>query len=374
MSSPPYKLRLISFSDVHLGCARVSTPRIIANLDRELCNDAVLRDLDLIVLAGDLYDRLLSMNYKHLPIIDRWIARFLRLCKKHDVVVRILEGTPSHDWKQPHRFLTINEVGEIGADLIYIDELTIRYEERFNMNFLFVPDAIHHDPNVILAQCHELLAAKRLDKVDFAFMHGQFDFQLPEHLMLPKHDSQAYMDIVKYLIFVGHVHTYSYKERIFAQGSFDRTGHGQEEPKGYLRATLYENDTYDVKFVENKEAHQFVTVDCTGLDIDATFQKAIEAAKNADDTAFIRIQADHGNPILRSQDALYLQFPTVVWSTKENKRAKESSFDRLEEKLDYVPVIINRENVSALLHERIQPLGLDAVVMESINRQLAELA
>src|SRR5690606_24238089 len=103
-----------------------------------------------------------------------------------DVAVRVLEGTPSHDREQSKRFVVINEsVGKIGADLVYIDELSIRYEERFDMNLLFVPDELNHDPNITLAQVQELMAERNLEKVDFAFMHGQFEYQLPSHVKAP---------------------------------------------------------------------------------------------------------------------------------------------------------------------------------------------
>ena len=74
-----------------------------------------------------------------------------------------------------------------------------------------------------------------LTKVDYAVMHGQFDYQLPKHITgMPRHDSQKYLDIVKHYIFIGHIHTHSVYDRIIAQGSFDRLTHGQEEPKGYV--------------------------------------------------------------------------------------------------------------------------------------------
>src|ERR1700739_1745074 len=94
------KLNIASISDVHLGASRTPTTGILKNLRAAFPDNEETAQLDLICFVGDVFDTLLTLNYDDLVAIKLWINDFLRLCAKHDIVVYVLEGTPSHDWWQ----------------------------------------------------------------------------------------------------------------------------------------------------------------------------------------------------------------------------------------------------------------------------------
>lgn len=372
MKSKNFEFAVIS--DIHLGSKRNTSEEIIANLDREFKDDSEFAKLDLIVLAGDVFDSLL--NSVDVLVIDVWIARFLSLCKKHDVSVRVLKGTPSHDWEQSCRFVYINEkVSNIGADLIYINDLSIWYEEKFDMNFLFVPDEWSATTEQTLSQVRDLLKNKGLEKVDYAWMHGNFDYQIPEHIKIQKHDSKAYLEIVKHLIFIGHIHTYSNYDRIYAQGSFDRMGHGEEEPKGYLRVTRYPDGHHEVRFIENKGAKKFVTLNYTGLDVETIISKAKEDTADLPQGSYVRIQAEYQNPIFTNMDVLVRAVPHCSWSKlpKDNDDKESLEVTSSDDDDTYIPIEIHRGNIRELLIDRLKTLPVESIVHDRAIEYLDEI-
>lgn len=366
------KFRLAVASDIHFGHRRVPAAFIAENWFKYV-TDELMASLDMFVLAGDVYDRLLALNNHQVYDIDRWIYRFCVMCKQHDVTLFILEGTESHDREQSERFVLINEaIGKVGAKIRYIRDLTVWYEERFDMNFLFVPDEWHHDPKETLRQVHTLLETKHLTQVDFSFMHGNFGYQLPLVSNAPKHDEQSYLDITKHLIFIGHVHTRSQYERIHAQGSFDRLKHNEEEAKGFLVTTLYENGQTEVEFIENLTAKRFDTIDCLGLTVEETLTKARHHADQLPNDSYLRLYVDKTNPIVKNLNLLKAQYPLLTWSLKEDEGEPEDQVFEIKRDLDYQPVYITPDNVLGLVQQRLSPT-LPPDLANTITVKLNEL-
>lgn len=363
----------VVLSDIHVGNPRNPSEDIIANLNREFKDDQRFAELDMIFIAGDVFDNLL--NSVDVIVIDVWIAKFLSLCKKHNVALRVLKGTPSHDWEQSSRFVYINEqISKIGADLVYFQDLSIWYEERFDMNFLFVPDEWSGSTEQTFSQVRDLLKKKGLKQVDYAIMHGNFEYQLPSHLKIQKHDSRSYLEIVKHLIFIGHIHTYSQFDRIYAQGSFDRMGHGEEEPKGYLRVTRYPDGHHDVRFIENKGAKRFVTLDYTGLDVETIIQKAKVDTEELPQGSFVRITAEYKNSIFTNMDVLNRAVPHCHWTKnpKDISQAERLENEAVEEDI-YIPIEIHKGNIKELITERLKSLSIESVVFNKSIQYLNEI-
>ena len=364
-------LKFAVASDIHLGHKTVSADFIIENLERAFPDNAETAALDIIFLAGDVFDKLLNMANPAWPDVLLWASRFLKLCKKHNILLRVLEGTPSHDWRQSNIFPVMNKATDAGADLKYVKTLSIEHIEQYGITVLYVPDEWENDTEKTLAQVRELLKAQGLDKVDFAIMHGQFEFQLPPHVAAQKHDSQAYLSLVRELICIGHVHEYSTFDRIIAQGSFDRLNHGTEIAKGHVRVS-YTNGERSVTFVENHGAKRFDTLDCMGLSLAETLTKINEHAATLPKGSHIRIEADKGSPIFSHMTILdghhpFIRFSKLVRGEVGKKSAIAESF-----KDDYVPMRIDSDNVVALLTERMQKRGLPPEVLRASAAILKE--
>ena len=363
-------LHLAVISDIHLGHKRNSTSEIIANLRCAIPDDAKTSELDILFLAGDVFDDLLNLPDTDVLEISAWIVNLLYICKKHGILLRILEGTPSHDWKQSQLFLMLEKITNSGADVKYISDLSIEYIERFGINVLYVPDE-WDSPENTLKQVHELLRAKGLEKVDYAIMHGQFEFQLPAHVKAPKHDSASYLAIVKELIFIGHVHLHSRYDRIIAQGSFDRLSHGEEGAKGHVRAVVYLDGRKDIIFVENTTAKKFVTIKVTDMNLDDSLAMIDDNVLTLPDKSHVRIEANYDHPLFTSMEVLVRRNPMFTWTKLPREQEKDDEVF-VEDNSVFVAITITKENLPALLLERVASSGAQANVLNMAELLLGE--
>lgn len=370
----PSEIKIAVVSDIHLGHRRNKTEEILKNLSLAFPDNAETAELDVLFLAGDVFDDVLMFSDIDCLAIEVWIAELLRICKKHNVAVRVLEGTPSHDWKQSEHFQTVNEVAAIGADLKYVKTLSIEYIESIGKTVLYVPDEWETTTDKTLSQVRDLLRAKGLESVDIAIMHGQFDYQVPEHLRarIPCHDSKAYMELVRDVVAIGHVHSFSQCKKIVAQGSFDRLSHGEEEPKGHVRITIGDATGVEIKFVENEGAKKFVTVNCLGLSLEDTLRKVVDKANTLPDGSYIRVEVNHDNPILSNMELLIRQHPFMVFS-KLVRDDEESAKDipLVDEEQLFVPITITRDNIVSLLMDRVANSGANEEAL-NYSRTLLE--
>lgn len=358
-------------SDIHLGNRRNTASEMIVNLRAAFPDNYETSILDVIFIAGDLFDDLLVLNDSDVWEIKFWVADLLRLCKKHDIMIRVLEGTPSHDRKQPIMFPNTNDSAKIGANLKYVDTISIEHIQELGKTILYVPDEASPTTEETLSQIKELLKAKGLEKVDIIIMHGQFEYQLPEHIKAQKHDSSEYLKIVKYYVHIGHIHVYSAFKDIYAQGSFDRISHGEESPKGHVRVTI-KGDDKKIRFVENVGAKIFKSVDCEDMDLDSTIRKITEVAEKLPSGSFIRIKASSKNPILSNVVSLITMFPLLTWSKLVVADKSEEQMIS-EEEVIFQPVQISATNVEGLLMDKITRVTNDIRIIDMSRKLLKDL-
>lgn len=362
-----------SLSDLHMLHRRTPTTKILSNLDTSIMEDPEMAELDILFIAGDVFDDLATLANESIWEVKIWIARFLKWAKKNNIILRILEGTPSHDWKQSHLFLVINEIAEIGADIKHVKELSIEYIELIGITVLYVPDE-WGPPDTTKSQVKDLLKAKGLEQVDIAVMHGQFPHQLPSHVTAPTHDPEFYLSITRFLTFIGHVHLRSKYDRILAQGSHDRVAHGEEDPKGFFKFEIdLDSGEYFVTFVENKGAQRYVTISCVGMDLDDTLKQINERVAELPELSFVRVEADADNPVFANMDVLIRKWPMQTWSKLPRKEEKEVAEDLENEELLYTPLLITRDNVSGLFTPRLVKAGLQGEQLDIAAAILKEL-
>lgn len=382
MSIRTKRVRVLDFSDIHLLHPRTPTRSIIQELDAVLNRNADLADVDIIFFSGDVFDNLVNIAQEDLHLVFDWIYRLLKLCKDLDIQLRILEGTPSHDWKQSRWFETINQRFDVHADLLYFPALAIEHNERYNLNILYVPDEWRSDTKETYQEVKQLLQEKHLEKVDIAIMHGAFLYQLPPIAQgkVPMHVEQDYLDIVKYFIFIGHVHKHSTFERIISPGSFSRLAHGEEEAKGYMDATIYDDDTFTVTFKENPLATHYVTIDVNTLaDEQSVLQYVKDELKKHPPGSHIRIKAQAGHFAIANKVLYAVHFPEYIWTltseAKEKAITPQEQYDADETVIEIQQITIDKENVVSLLMDRLNQKVQDPnllKVAEAILQQEVE--
>lgn len=367
--------KIACFSDIHLGHKANDTLSILKMLNEEIFNKNLLDKINILIFAGDTFDRLLQLDYPALADIDYFFAKLINGCASRGVIFRVLEGTPSHDRGQPERFVTIAKIIDTKCDFAYVDKLSIEHIPSFDMNVLYIPDEWRVDNNETLQEVRDLMASRGLEQVDIAVMHGQFEYQIPvQGKGIPVHDAAAYEKLVRSIIFIGHVHTHSRSGKIAAQGSFDRLRHGEQEPKGYLYVEI-KNNAAKVFFIENKAARVYNTLKVYDLDISSTALKIQEALKNQPLDICLRIEAEPEHPIFANFHQLEKDYPTVTFSKLPKDRATGESINIAvhNEFNDWKSIEITKDNVVDLVLDRISATDYSADDKAYIKLQLEEL-
>lgn len=285
----------LTISDIHLGNKRNKTYDICKNIDRffdNYTNKSIFTNLDIIFIGGDLFDKLLEFNSDDVYESISLLYRLMSFCSRNNIKLRILEGTPSHDWKQSKiaNILNINTFEKL--DYKYIDSLSIEYIKDLDISVLYVPDEWTDSAAKTYEQVKVLLKNNSLNQVDLCMMHGLFNYQLkdmPNNII--KHDEDNYLSITKYYINIGHIHTFSFHDRILAQGSLDRIGHNEEEPKGGIVCNIFKNGEMNFNFIENKNAKIFKTIEFKNNDLEKNKKKLKKLLIGLPLDSYVRIKA-----------------------------------------------------------------------------------
>ena len=368
MSEKWKTLKTAWVGDIHLGHDKTPTEMILANLYRSFCPEAIEK-LDILFFEGDIFDRLLMLPGEPVGPIRLFFIYLLRECLEKGVAIRAVKGTPSHDWDQCILLNQLNEeVFSNKVDIRYVDKLAIDYEEKWGLHVLYVPDEWRPTPEQTQEEVQDLLKTKGIEKVDIACMHGYFEPQMPAKLAHNAHDLDFYLGIVKYFIGIGHIHRYWRYEHIVASGSFDRTAHGEEEPKGFSLVELVNGEfgKPKVTFVENKGAKQWKTVDCRGLEIEEAKAAVAKTVKDLPAESAVRILVKPSDSVAAALPMFQGEYPQFTWSRK----VKDSNTDSADADEQIVELAsINRQvnvfsitpsNVVDLMKER--PKVADSVL------------
>jgi predicted MPP superfamily phosphohydrolase len=307
-------IKYIVVSDVHLGHRRTPTEHIIYNLRKTLFSSENV-DVDIIFIAGDLFDRCLDFNSKDVHEIVVFLHELLEVCSSLSIKLRVLEGTPSHDWKQSRILVEMNENLREPCDLRYFSELDIEIMEDLNISVLYIPDEWNDSHEKIFSECQDKLKEKELAQVDIGIFHGQFAYQLRgpvgQSAVLKEED---FLSVVKYYINIGHYHTHSFFDRIVAQGSFDRLTHGEEEDKGFVKMTIGEQPSWE--FIPNKNAYVYKTIPVRA---NTTLEQLDKKILNLPIDSYVRLEMKPDHPFYTTFKDLQLRYHAYRLSKKSPK-------------------------------------------------------
>lgn len=268
-NSPTMKYAVTS--DVHLGHIKTPTSHIIASFIKHILTE-LNKDLDVLFIPGDLCDRLLDLNSKEAQQIIGFFNYLLSYCYENNILLRVMEGTPSHDWQQSQTLVKLNEIRTEKCDLKYHKVLDIEYIERINKYVLYVPDEWTNSHDDLEAQIKEKLNEHGITQVDIAMLHGQFAYQFAGRPYHGFHYKEEYfLRLVKGFIHVGHYHVYNPLDRILPNGSLERLAQGEEDPKGYI---IVNDNRYT--FIENTSAWIYKTITITAATTVERLDRQIE--------------------------------------------------------------------------------------------------
>lgn len=346
------RIRIAALGDIHLGHHKTSTHFILNNLRQLFPDTDETGQLDLILFEGDVFDRLLGFPSESVVEITHWIMDFLEMCRRRNIIVRVLEGTPSHDWRQSQIFETLNKAMGSFVDLKYVDKLSVEYIESLGIHVLYVPDEWAPECDDVWRQTKDVLTASGIEQVDIACMHGAFNYQIP--MSHNTHVPERYLSIVKHYIFIGHVHKHQPLGRILPAGSFDRLCHGEEEPKGYVLATLNPDGERSYEFVENTGAKVYKTLDLQGLPLSEAMLFLKDTLVYPEGSHF-RIRLKRNDELFSSIATVRSLYPQFYWTTQLEELDVVAEQLKVDATIPQ-PIAITSENILDLVMDRLPDL------------------
>lgn len=365
------KISYLVLSDIHLGHDRTPTKYIVANLLAFFAaNDKLLRKLDILFLAGDVYDKLLSSSSEEFITGNEWLSLLARYCSKHKIKLRVLEGTPSHDWKQLAVFSKMIDTLGLDLDYKYIDELSIEHMDDLGIHVLYVPDEWNHAAEETYIETTELMTKHGIDKVDIAIMHGQFSYQLPMVELPSSHDVDKYLDIVRYYINIGHIHTSSVFKRILAQGSFDRLAHNEEEDKGGMLMTIYHTGDMEFLFLKNKNAYPYKQFDVSEMDASGVAKFIDKALTKLPLGTRVKIIIAN-NEVNKLLKPIQSKYKDLFFTIQKKKAVVEPVIKN--NRIEITPFEITRNNVEELLLNELSKYNLAPNEVDIIKAELSDV-
>lgn len=360
------KVRYLTISDVHLGHSKNPTKEIVQNLhayfDQYSDKSIFARTLDIIFIAGDLFDQLINASADPLYEALEFITRLIDFCERNKIKLRILEGTPSHDRRQCRLFESVCQfrASKSTVDVKWIKTLMVENIEDLELSVLYIPDEFTDSTETTQKLVEELFKEQGISTVDIGIMHGVFKYQMCN---IPgkhdTHDEEFYLSIVEHFINIGHHHVFTTYLRIIAQGSFDRLVHGEPEPKGAAMMTIRDNGEDYYEFIENKHAKIFKTIELFDSSLEESLRQIDLALKKVPNDSFIRIKAVKLHPVFAYLPELKKKYFTLHFSKlsveeeQEQQKGIQASVDR-----SYQVIEIRPENV------------VDLIVLESDTQNL----
>lgn len=330
-------------------------------------------NIDLFINGGDWTDRQGTLSEPDSYVSMESAAHILKYCAKNNIKLRIVEGTRSHDRGQSMMFMEINRIHNLGCDVKYFRELTIEYIEDLGINILYLPDEWHHDPKETYRQAKELMAARGLNKVDIAVVHGGFKFQFPNIDLPGLHDEAAWSELVNYIILSGHIHKRGRCLKVQCGGAFNRHTHDDTDAKGHHEITIEDGKVTSVKFIENKRARVFISVQITGHEPKDIINLILSETDKVPEGTAIRLEYREGDPIKAVREVVEAYFhQCVVTDTKIKEKGKKET-KRLFSSDVFKPVEITRFSVAGLITERMEKKGDPDIVRDTAQALLKDL-
>lgn len=337
-------MRYIVASDIHLGHKNTPTEHIIRSFSSTILTQAN-KDIDILFIAGDLFDHLLYLNTIEAQKIVQFFHHLLTYCYTNDIQLRVLEGTPSHDWYQSGMIAKMNDVRKNKADLLYVKVLDIEHNTKHNKHILYIPDEWCSDQQELERQIKQKLQEHSITQVDISILHGAFKYQTQGHPTKGfLHDEAYFLALTTGFIHIGHYHTYTTFDRIIANGSLERLAHGEEGDKGYVRV-----DNHSYSFIPNPHAWNYKTINVTpAMDLTKLDKAVFKYPKGS----HIRLSVSDSHPLSQAFKDLKIRYTDYHLKKLNKDKASETNlaaYIDIDEGLDLSSQLVSETNIHQAL-------------------------
>ena len=309
--------RLTILSDLHIGHMGISNIKLVEDIKKEIF--PFIEKSDILVICGDITDRSMDLSDTTSNYLVSLFLDIFNLTDKLNIPIFILRGTISHDRENMNIPLEIHKRYKYRNKIYFRDILDIVYIEELGYYVLTIPDNLNYkNIDDVYLDIKKKMHNLNIDSVEYVFFHGTFKHVFPEYIKLKSliFDEKKF-NFVNKNILAGHIHTHSEYGKVIYVGSFERLNHGEEEDKGFLYIEDYK-DFNKIKFIKNKNANLFVTID-----VDKLKEPIKEIDKKIKNKIINLRFISQDNDKLKSLQEHYSKKENVnvkiLWKKKENK-------------------------------------------------------
>lgn len=368
----------ISLSDIHLGCKRIN--QLVMNTNLSSFIFPYMEEVDVVFLCGDIFDSPLYLTDNGTTCIIDFLAKFLILADKHNVIVRILRGTFVHDRTQCEMLIQLAKSLELKLDIKYFDTVDVEYIDKLNISVGYIPDSLpYKDSDEVIDILQQKMRLSNKDQLDYVLFHGYMDYVIPENIPIkPKILFNVnQFKFVKKCIFGGHVHQHSSLNNFYYHGSTSRLAFNEETPKGIL---YFEDlgDSYKVKFVENENTNIFKTYDYSQLqDDDEILDKFKTDLSVINTNVPVYIRVIHSDTNIRLLLRAYTEnnYPNFIFThMAPNAKIKRLSEETISSE---IPIDLREYDINTLpsdIKEYLDANSLIKLNLEEITTILKDIA
>lgn len=271
----------VVLSDMHIGVT--DTKKFYNNEIKPIIASLYLfRKLDYIIISGDFFHNRISMNSGGIHA-NKIMSDLVKLAKVKKAKIRILKGTDSHDWNQLENF-SIYESDMVDVDFRIIRSLEDEYLFS-DMKVLYVPEEYVDNKEEYYGKYFN-----NYGEYDMVIGHGLVEGALPNVAVTNSFTHNKHAPVFerndflcsKGPVIFGHIHTRMILfDRVFYVGSLSRYCMGEEEAKGFMIvASTPATNEYVIKFIENKNARTFTTINIGNLINGMKAEEIIELISN----------------------------------------------------------------------------------------------
>ena len=179
--------KIVAIGDLHFGNPKLRAEELYAKLTKYLY--PALEDTQLLLLTGDTYDQLTTVNSSANRYVLKFIQDIYSISSSTGMQIRILHGTYTHDRDQVSIF---NNLELPYTRTKVIDKITCEELSHFNdhsdtkLRMLYIPDNLQYKhSSEVMKHIADNFKCLGWDKADIVLGHGSFDYALgcsAEHL------------------------------------------------------------------------------------------------------------------------------------------------------------------------------------------------
>ena len=252
--------KIFQITDLHFGNKIVKADVMFKNYTSFLNdNRTTIASSDIFLLTGDIPDSLLYSNGEAYNYMIKFMLHVASICVKYNIIMIYLEGTPLHEMAQMKVVSSIITDAYPELEYRYHNELALHTLEKYDMTYITIPDQITKDDETLFLGVRKLLRANNLSKVDFMFTHTSYEEAI-KYADDKTKSTKVWSNMVSKFILNGHIHQYSFHNKVITCGALDFICHGDTETKGGMFIKVINNSAVP-KFIVNKHVTTFLTIE-----------------------------------------------------------------------------------------------------------------